>query len=413
MGALIRLVLLLAIMAGTTSARAESAAGNAVEVVPQAQGNLSGTTVALASGDDLFMGQQVITGNAGRVQVVFSDQTHLVVGPGSSLVIAQYLMRNNGTASKFVVNALGGTFRFITGNSPKNAYQINTPTGTLGVRGTAFDFGIDKKSGDTQVLLYHGGVRMCGADGSCVMLTEACSVGVIPHHDAASVYGKSDHRRPPMLKNFPYLASQAPLEADFRVGGSGGCKEQPLDVTDPIKAVFDLRTPPAPIVTPVSTPIVTPPVVVPPVIVPPVDPGCPDGDQHHHKKSWVHDGNCDHDQGFGNNEAGPLLQTEPPSPQVQTLSVASTSGSSDGGGSDHGQGQGNGGGNGDGNNGSHGNDNGHGNDGGGGQGNGGNGGDSGHDNAGSNGNGGGSDNAGGNDKSHGNGADGHQDKGRN
>src|SRR4051812_9553997 len=298
-------------LAGASPARAETVAGNAGDVVPQAQGNLAGATATLASGDEIFMGQRVITGNAGRVQVVFSDQTHLVVGPGSSLVIAEYLMRNNGTASKFVVNALGGTFRFITGNSPKNAYQINTPTGTLGVRGTAFDFGVDKESGETQVLLYHGGVRMCGADGSCVMLTEACSVGVIPHHDAASVYGKSDHRRPPVLKNFPYLASQAPLEADFRVGGTGGCKEQPLDVTDPIKAVFELRTPPAPIVTPVSTPVVTPPVVIPPVVVPPVDPGCTDGDHHHHgKSSWVHDGNCDHDQGFGNNDGGPPFQAE-------------------------------------------------------------------------------------------------------
>ena len=29
--------------------------------------------------------------------------------------------------------------RFITGGAPKNSYVINTPSGTVGVRGTAFD----------------------------------------------------------------------------------------------------------------------------------------------------------------------------------------------------------------------------------------------------------------------------------
>jgi hypothetical protein len=200
-----------------------SPAGSAVDVVPQAQGAIEGSTVMLARGDAIFIGQKVITGNAGRVQVVFSDDTHLVIGPGSTLVISEYLMRNDGSASKFVVDALGGTFRFVTGKSPKNAYAINTPTGTMGVRGTAFDFGVDPESGETQVLLYHGGVQMCGEDGSCAMLSEGCSVGVLADKTSPSIVNRSDRRRNPLLQKFPYLESQQPLQFGFRIMGAARC----------------------------------------------------------------------------------------------------------------------------------------------------------------------------------------------
>lgn len=204
-------------------------AGTAVAVVPQADGTLDGNSAVMATGDGVFLGQNVITGNAGQVQIVFSDNTHLVIGPQASLVISEYLMRNDGSASKFVVDALSGSFRFMTGNSPKNAYRIKTPTGTLGVRGTAFDFTVEPGSGKTTVLLYHGGVRMCGASG-CTELSESCAVGVLAKRAAAAVVRPHDKRRPQLLKNFPYLASQQPLKAAFRVKQAGPCKDPAISL---------------------------------------------------------------------------------------------------------------------------------------------------------------------------------------
>ncbi|RYE07410.1 MAG: hypothetical protein EOP22_17855 [Hyphomicrobiales bacterium] len=207
------------------AAQAANPAGNAVAVIQQAKGELDGSTTVIAVGDGLFMGQQVITGTRGQVQIVFSDSTHLVVGPGSSLVISEYLMRNNGTASKFVVDALSGTFRFVTGKSRHDAYEIRTPTGTLGVRGTAFDFSIEPRSGETAVLLYHGGVEMCAAAGDCVMLTEVCDLGLIPRRNSPTIL--TERKRPPKLKGFPYLSSQRPLRDDFRIRAAADCKQAP------------------------------------------------------------------------------------------------------------------------------------------------------------------------------------------
>src|SRR5690606_42119301 len=84
------------------------------------------------------IGDRVVTGPSGQVQILFSDRTELVVGPRSALLIEDYLLRNDGSAGKFAINALSGTFRFVTGGAPKDSYVIKTPTGTIGVRGTAF-----------------------------------------------------------------------------------------------------------------------------------------------------------------------------------------------------------------------------------------------------------------------------------
>lgn len=199
--------------------------GSAVAVVQQASVELDGTSATLADGDGVFIGQRVVTTGIGQVQIVFSDDTHVVVGPGSTLLIEEYLMRNSGTASKFVIDALGGSFRFITGDSPKNAYAINTPTGTMGVRGTEFDLSVAPVDGETHVLLYHGGVVLCDNAAACVELTEACDIGVISKNDSAAVLGENDVAPLKVPGAFPYVTSQARLRTDFRVKNPAKCLE--------------------------------------------------------------------------------------------------------------------------------------------------------------------------------------------
>ncbi len=243
---------------------ADAPAGSAVGVNPQATAQLGSSTITLSPGALLYMGQKVTTGPNGQVQVVFSDDTHLVIGPGSSLLISEYLLRNGGdTASKFVVNALAGTYRFVTGNSPKDAYEIQTPTGTIGVRGTAFDFNIDPVTHQTHVLLYHGGVTMCSTSGGCVFMSSHCGVGVIPQNQGAAVLGSNDKSLSSIVKSFPYANSEKPLKTDFQVGPGNGCGG--VHVSAPIAPAVSggsgAMPPPPP---PPPPPCVPPPCVPPP-----------------------------------------------------------------------------------------------------------------------------------------------------
>ena len=210
-----------AVLAMLMAGPAMSAAiAKAVDVRPEASGLYNGGTVMLSAQDDLFEGQKITTGARGQVQIVFADDTRMVVGPGSSLVIETYLMRNNGTASAFAVSALGGTFRFITGKSNKSAYKIDTPTGTIGVRGTKFDFTVTKKK--TDIVLFDGEVNYCPNTGGCQTVKGKCDVGSGEASDA-TVIGKGSSRHASVASNFIYVKSQGSLKSDFKVSGAGAC----------------------------------------------------------------------------------------------------------------------------------------------------------------------------------------------
>ena len=83
----------------------------------------------------VFSGDRIITGPGGEAQVKFRDDTRLVVGPNSMMTIDAFVFNDDDTARQISINAVRGAFRFITGNSPKDAYSITTPTATIGVRG--------------------------------------------------------------------------------------------------------------------------------------------------------------------------------------------------------------------------------------------------------------------------------------
>ena len=144
---------------------AAQVAGNAVKVRPEATLSNPEGTITLRVGMDVAMGDRIKTDNKGQVQLVFSDSTRLVVGPGSSLVIEAYLLRSENRANNFTIRALGGSFRMITGKSKKKAYKIKTPTATIGVRGTSFDFTV--QTNGTGLVLFNGQAELCRIGGEC------------------------------------------------------------------------------------------------------------------------------------------------------------------------------------------------------------------------------------------------------
>lgn len=226
---LIGLVVLFA--AFGTTAMAASPSGAALGVDPAARAEAGKTVRELTVGADIFLGDKVVTDAAGLVQIRFSDNTELVVGPNSALTIEDYLLRNDGSAGKLAVDALSGTFRFITGGAAKDRYLITTPTGTVGVRGTAFDFTVTAER--TTVLLYHGAVRICGLTEQCVVLEDSCELGEADTSQAALLGRTDDIRgaaRNALKTQFPYAISQLPLLRPFRVDDAERCLKRPAAV---------------------------------------------------------------------------------------------------------------------------------------------------------------------------------------
>lgn len=205
------------------SAAKAASEGTAVGVNPDAVARISSGDRVLKVGSDVSVGELIVTGGSGQVQIVFADATRLVVGPGSSLLIETYLLSGPNTAKKLTINALGGSFRFISGNSPKSAYLIETPTAAIAVRGTAFDLIVSRQQ--TLVMLYEGALQLCRGAGQCAQVVERCAVGYSSPGGVATL-SMQDPRRPPVVGGFRYSRFQRQLLPQFRIDGAGSCQER-------------------------------------------------------------------------------------------------------------------------------------------------------------------------------------------
>ena len=166
----------------------------------------------LAAGAPVYEDDKIVV-RSGNAQIILNDGTKLVVGPGSTLVLDRFLMKGGNTAQKVSIKALRGTFRFITGRSAKSAYDIQTASATIGIRGTGIDFWSKQNTG---VAVHVGLVSLCSSgskSGNCVELREGCHVGRAGGNEAreltARVKGTS------IVNNLPYILSQATLDTKF------------------------------------------------------------------------------------------------------------------------------------------------------------------------------------------------------
>ncbi len=169
------------------------------------------------SGDDLYAGQIITTGPDGQVQILFKDQTKMVIGPNSQLKLEEYLLRADNSVVSFAVGALRGTFRFIAGESEAGAYVINLPVG--GIRGLvgAFDFYIDPVNGNEVVWMLDGAAEICDQNGECVLLQELCSFGALSPAFDPMLFEPESSDMVLSTSDFPYVWSQRGLRHDFRL----------------------------------------------------------------------------------------------------------------------------------------------------------------------------------------------------
>jgi hypothetical protein len=120
----------------------------------------------LEKGAKVFQDEILVTSDTATAEIELLDKTKLAVGSSARIVLDKFVYDANAAPGSISINLSKGAFRFITGASPKTAYEIKTPTATMGVRGTIFDVFV-ADNGETVVLLHEGGVDVCSAPGSC------------------------------------------------------------------------------------------------------------------------------------------------------------------------------------------------------------------------------------------------------
>ena len=111
-------------------------------------------------GDQVFQNEMVSTGAESLAQLALRDETNVSLGPLSQVLLNKFVYSGSGSTAKQVVfDVTKGAFRFFSGNSAHDAYQVTTPQAEIGVRGTIYDVRIEP--GGTRVVLQEGAVHAC------------------------------------------------------------------------------------------------------------------------------------------------------------------------------------------------------------------------------------------------------------
>jgi hypothetical protein len=126
------------------ASNAEPRIGTAASTRPNVEAVGLGSTQTLSAGSEIYANQTVRTGNRGMADLVFLDKTNLSVGPTSEVRLDKFVYDPTGSSGSVVLQATRGAFRFVTGSQAKHAYQVSTPHGTLGVRGTVVELLVNK-----------------------------------------------------------------------------------------------------------------------------------------------------------------------------------------------------------------------------------------------------------------------------
>ena len=92
----------------------------------------------------------------GRLKIKFVDETQISLTEHTQIEITEYVYDPNPSKSKMAMNFVAGTARFATGGLglvPKENIQIQTPTATIGIRGTDFTTTVDELGRSLVILL--------------------------------------------------------------------------------------------------------------------------------------------------------------------------------------------------------------------------------------------------------------------
>lgn len=98
----------------------------------------SNTDAPTKVGDLVYRGDVIQTGADGTIGIVFADGTSFNVSNNAKMEVNDFVYDPNGHSNSSLMSLTKGTFTFIAGNVAHTGdMKVDTPIGTMGIRGTA------------------------------------------------------------------------------------------------------------------------------------------------------------------------------------------------------------------------------------------------------------------------------------
>ncbi|MGV3491906.1 MAG: FecR family protein [Devosia sp.] len=218
---------------------AETTVGVTAAVNQQASGTVGGNIRTIALGENVVFNERIQTGGEGLVQILLADGTTFMVGPNSDLVIDNFVYDPNAGTAQVTATFTKGVLRFIGGQTSKTdgGVTINTPVGTMGIRGAMVDIDLDPPAGTPKHidLLFGNSVTLEQGEQLLGRLYEAGYSLVLGEDGAFSP-----------IKTPPGFGTQIQLALAGKSGTTGGAPRGPTDPEVENSEVAENNTPPDP-----------------------------------------------------------------------------------------------------------------------------------------------------------------------
>ncbi len=89
-------------------------------------------------GDLVYRGDTIETGPDGKLGVAFADGSSFSVSPNARMEVNEFVYDPHGHSNSSLMSLTKGAFAFIAGEvAHGGSMKVNTPVGTMGIRGTA------------------------------------------------------------------------------------------------------------------------------------------------------------------------------------------------------------------------------------------------------------------------------------
>jgi len=175
--------------------------GVVASITPQMSGQPPGQGLRiLGQGAGVVTEERIVTGESGRGQLLFVDETTLTVASSSQIVLDRFVYDPNRGAGEIGLSITRGALRFIGGAaSDRSEAEIVTPTGTIGIRGSSVLVLVEEDG--TTIAVFVAGDRLCfrvlGGERHCTnrqggMLSESGYMGQVSPELMAQLLARID-----------------------------------------------------------------------------------------------------------------------------------------------------------------------------------------------------------------------------
>jgi hypothetical protein len=130
--------------------------------------------------DPVVRNARLETVPSGALEVKFTDGSRLTLGSASTVVVDNYVYGGGQGAGAQTLKMTRGLFRFVSGSMPKDQVKLQTPSVTIGIRGTSVKIKTNE-AGEGTIFFEHGQGSVDNGKGQTVQMGEGDMVKIGPN----------------------------------------------------------------------------------------------------------------------------------------------------------------------------------------------------------------------------------------